>query len=105
MESDPRSGRPAISRTPENVECMRAAINENQQLTLRELEEALGIPWTIVSEILMEDLRKKCVAADFVPRLLSQEQREFRAEVAWDLLETTNKDPDFPKKVITLGES
>ena len=30
VESDPRSGRPATSRTPENVECVRAAVNKDQ---------------------------------------------------------------------------
>ena len=34
VESDPRSGRPAVSRTPENVECIRAAINKDQQLAV-----------------------------------------------------------------------
>jgi hypothetical protein len=72
---------------------------------VQELEEALGIPRTIVSEILMEDLGKKYVAAKFVPQLLSKEQKEFRAEVAQDMLETTNKDPDFPKNIITGDES
>ena len=30
VESDPHSGRPATSRTPENVECVLAAINKDQ---------------------------------------------------------------------------
>jgi hypothetical protein len=51
-------------------------------MTVRKLEEALGIPRTIASEILTRDLDKKRVATKFVPRLLSQEQKEFRAEVA-----------------------
>ena len=29
VESDPRSGRPAISRTPETVECVRGAIKKD----------------------------------------------------------------------------
>ena len=29
VESDPRSGRPATSRTPENVECVQAAFNKD----------------------------------------------------------------------------
>ena len=45
------------------------------------------------------------MAAKFVSWVLSQEQKEFHTEVAQDLLETTNKDTDFPKKVITGGES
>ena len=33
VESDPCSGRPETSRAPENVECIRAAINKDGQLT------------------------------------------------------------------------
>jgi hypothetical protein len=53
---------------------------------VQELKEDLGIPRTIVLRILTEDLGKKHVAAKFVPRLLSREQKEFRAAVAQDLL-------------------
>jgi hypothetical protein len=72
---------------------------------VRELEGDLGIPQTTVSEILTEDLVTKSVVAKFVPRLLSQEQKEFHAEVAQDLLEITNNDPDFLAKVIIGDES
>ena len=34
VESDPHSGRPATSRTPEHVECVRAASNEDGRLTV-----------------------------------------------------------------------
>jgi hypothetical protein len=84
---------------------VQAAINKNQRLTLQELEEDLGIPQTIVSEILMEDLGMNCVVAKFVPRLLSQGLMEFHAEVAKDFLETSNGDPYFLKQVITKDES
>jgi hypothetical protein len=104
-ESDPCSGRPSTSRKPKNAEHLLAANNKNRRLTVRELEEDLGIPRTIVSEILMEELGMKRVVAKFVPRLLSQEQMELRAKVAQDLIETTNNDPDFLKKVITRDES
>jgi len=54
---------------------------------------------------LTEDLGKKCLAAKFVPWLLSQEQKEFHAEVAEDMLENANNNPDFLKKLITRNES
>jgi hypothetical protein len=60
--------------------------------------EALGIPQTIVSEILTQDLGKKHVVAKSVQRLLSQQQKESHAVVDQDLLETANKDPDFLKR-------
>jgi len=99
-ESDRRSGRPSTSRTPENVESIRDAINENRRLTVQELKKDLGIPRTIISQILAEDLGKKRVAAKFVPRLLSRQQKEFHAAVAQDLIETANNDPDFLKTII-----
>ena len=30
VESDPRSGRPATSRTPKNIECVQAAVHKDQ---------------------------------------------------------------------------
>jgi hypothetical protein len=76
---------------------MPAAINENQQLTVQELEEDLGTPQTIVSEILIEYLGKKHVVAKFVLQLLSQAQKEFCTEVAQNMLEPLTK-PRFPQK-------
>ena len=52
IESDPYSRRPATSRTPENVEHVRAANNKDQRLTVQDPEADLGIPNTTVSEIL-----------------------------------------------------
>ena len=54
VESDEGSGRPATSRTPENVEHVRAANNKDQRLTVQDPEADLGIPNTTVSEILTE---------------------------------------------------
>ena len=72
IESDPHSRRPATSKTPENVECVQAAINKDRRLTVRELEADLGIPKPTVSEILMQDLGMKCVMEKFILWLLLQ---------------------------------
>ena len=70
LESDPHPGRPATSRTPENVGHVRSAMNKDQRLTVGEQEADLGIPNTTVPEILKQDLGMKCVVAKFVPWLL-----------------------------------
>jgi hypothetical protein len=103
VETDPCSGRPATSGTPKNVEHVWAAINENQRLTVRELGEDLGIPQTIVSEILTEDLGKKCLAANLFHGSCHKSRRNC-AEVAEDMLVTAKNDPDFLKKVMTRDE-
>jgi hypothetical protein len=58
---------------------------------VQELEEDLGIPQTIVSEILMEYLGKKHVVTKFVLQLLSQAHKEFCTEVTQDMLEPLTK--------------
>ena len=94
VESDPCSGRPATSTTPEKVERAWIAINKDQQLTVRELEADLGIPKT-VSQILMQDLSMKSVMAKLVPQLLLPEQKEHRAAAANDLIQTTGSEPEW----------
>jgi hypothetical protein len=69
VESDPRSGRPSKSRKPENVERVRAVINESQRLTERELKETLGIPRTVTKEYYIEVF---CRLRDAVRRKRSQ---------------------------------
>ena len=92
-------------QTPENVDRVRAAINKDQWLTVRELEADLGIPKTTVSEILMQGLGMKCVVAKFIPQVLLPEQKEHHTAVANDLIQTATNAPDFLKKVITEDES
>lgn len=105
VESDPHPGRPVTAKTPENVERIRVLINQNRRLTVREIEEDLGIPKTIVSEILSQDLGMSRVFAKFIPRLLTEDQKNYRVEVAQDNLETIRNKPEMFKKVITGDES
>ena len=98
VESDPCSGRLTTSRTPENVEYVLAAINKDRQLTVQKLEADLGIPKTTVSKILMQDLGMKCVMTKFIPQLLLPEQKKHHAAVAYDLIQTTTKEPDFSRR-------
>ena len=104
VESDPCSGRPATSRTPENVECVGAAINKDWRLTVQELGAEPWIPNTTMSEILTQDLGMKHVMAKFIPWLLLPGKKEHCAAVANGLIQTTANEPDFPRKVITGGE-
>ena len=80
-------------------------VRGDRRLTLREIAEEVGISKDSAHEILRADLNMRRVAAKFVPRLLSAEQEELRAEVAQDLLDTTSTDPEFLNTVITGDES
>ena len=52
----------------------------------------------------MQALGMKHVLAKFILQLLLPVQKDHRAAVANDLIQTTTNEPDFLKKVITGGE-
>ena len=48
VDSDSRSGRPSTTKTLDNIERVRLAMEGDRRLTVRELENDLGIPKTTV---------------------------------------------------------
>ena len=52
VDSDSRSGRPSTTKTLDNIERVRLAIEGDRRLTVRELRNDLGIPKTTVWELL-----------------------------------------------------
>ena len=63
LDSDSRSGWPSTTKTLDNIERVRLAIEGNRRLTVRELENDLGIPKTTVWEILNKILGMTRVCA------------------------------------------
>ena len=74
VDSDPRSGRPSLTTTPENIERVRLAIEGDRRLTVRELENDLGIPETTVWEILNKILgmTRVCAVTGFFTTITRQ---------------------------------
>jgi ribosomal protein S25 len=62
VTDEERSGRPAMSRTEENIAKVRQIVHENRWLTIRSIAEQANINSETVRKILTEDLdmRKVC---------------------------------------------
>ena len=105
VDSDPRSGRPSLTTTPENIERVRLAIESDRRFTVRELENDLGITKTTVSEILNKILGMIRMCVKLIPKLLTTEQKDLRSEIAQDNLEMVSDDENVLKKVISSDES
>ncbi|XP_033232017.1 protein GVQW3-like [Belonocnema kinseyi] len=78
IEDQLRSGRPATSRSDENLDKINALIRIYRPQTIDQLCEMSGISWSLIHRTLSEDLRMGRVAAIFVPRLLTGEQSNRR---------------------------
>jgi len=101
VEDHPHSVRPSTSRTDENVEKIQEKINEDRRYTIYEISEATGVSWSSCQRILTVNLNMRRVAAKFVPRLLTQDQKNTRLTLCQELKNQIESDPNFLSKVIT----
>ena len=104
IEDDPKSERPSSSTGDDHIEKVRSVIRQNRHLTVREVSE-VGICKSSCHTISTEKLKMRRVAAKFVPRLLTEEQKQNRVSVSQELLDHSNTDENFLKNVITGYET
>ena len=95
IESDPHSGQPSTSRKKEMIAKVRTIIRNNRRLTVQEIADDCGISAGSCDAILTDDLHMKHVCAKFVPRLLTDDQREQRQTITHDLFERSCEDVQF----------
>lgn len=81
VEDEPRSGRPSTSKTDDNVVKVRDLVRSDRRLTIREMSDELNLSFYAVQSILTEDLNMRRVSAKFIPKLLTDEQKQHRFEV------------------------
>jgi len=74
VTDEERSGRPATSRTEENIAKARQILRENRRLTVR----SMNIDRETVRKILTGDLDMRKVCAKMVPKELTEEQKQKR---------------------------
>ena len=72
------SGRPATSRTEENIAQVHQIVRENCRLTVRSIAEQVNIDRETVRKILTEDLDMRKVCVKMVPKELTEEQKQRR---------------------------
>ena len=87
VTGEERSGRPATSRTEENVVNVCQIVLENSRLTVRSIAEQVKIDRDTIRKILTEDLDMRKVCAKMVPKELTVEQKQRRVTICQDLLE------------------
>jgi hypothetical protein len=95
VEDDKGLGGPSTSKTTENIKNIQELIHEDCRRTIHELADTIGISYGVCQEILIENLNMRRIAAKFVPRLLTNDQKRCRLNMCLELQEKANKDPTF----------
>ena len=83
---DPRPGRHSTSRNGNHVERVHAVIHGNCRLTVQEVADKKGISVGSCHQILTEKLQMRRISAKFMPRLLTDNQKENHTEIARNCL-------------------
>ncbi|XP_040066361.1 uncharacterized protein LOC120840002 [Ixodes scapularis] len=105
VESEQRSGWPSACRNDQVIAEVNAVVMRDRHVTIRENTKEVGISTLSAHSIMTKDLAMNRVAAKFLPKLLTVEQKQLLVEVSQDMLDSTNSDPNFMKTIITGDES
>ena len=79
-------------------------IREKRRLTVREVADEVGISIGSYHQIFTQKRQMRRVSAKFVPRLLTDDQKENRVEISQELLANANGNENF-KNIITADNS
>lgn len=101
VEDAPRSGRPSTSTNDDNVEKVKEIVLENRHTSVRELGRYLNMSRETARLIIVEKLGMRRVAARLVPIQLNFLQKQYRMQIAMDMLDRANSDPNFMGSIIT----
>jgi hypothetical protein len=89
-EDDKRSGQPSTSKMTESVEEIRGLVQEDCCRTIHELADTVGVSYGACQEILAEYFNMCRIAMKFVPRLLTNDQKQRHINVCLELQEKAN---------------
>ena len=78
---------------------------DDRRITIRKIAGEVGIGTGSVHTILTEDFYPWRVSAKFVPKMLMEQQKELRKEIAEDMLDYANHDPELIQAIITGDET
>jgi hypothetical protein len=75
LTDDERSGQPSTNSTPKNVEIIRQLVHEECRRTIKDIAAIVNVLYGTVQTILMCDFNMHCIAAKFMPRFLTLEEK------------------------------
>ncbi|UYV66476.1 hypothetical protein LAZ67_4001822 [Cordylochernes scorpioides] len=104
VNDEERAGRPSTSTTDEKINEVEKLILANRRITVREVAEDLNISIGLCHSIFINDLGMRRVAAKFVPKLLNCDQKQYRMNIANEMLDSVRDDPNLLQRVITGDE-
>ena len=101
-----RSGRPFTSTNPEQVAAVRELVRDDPRMSISEVSEQVGISFGSVQTILKEELGLSKLSCRWIPKLLTNEQKQRWVEVSEALVARWQVEGrEFLQQIVTGDES
>ena len=78
VDDDECTGRPTRCTTPETAARIQELVRQDRRLTIRDIAEEVEVGYGTCQRVLTEELGMHCVAAKFVPWILTADQKQQR---------------------------
>ncbi len=102
----PRPGRPRSGRSAVKINLVDNQLQQDRRQSIRDVSAATQIPRATVQRIIRKDLSLRHVSCKFVPRVLTQEQKDFRVRMCQlNLDQFEEEGVSFLQRIITGDES
>lgn len=103
---DDRSGRPVSRRRESDVELVKCVLNEDRRLTLHDICVKTDMSYGTVRRIIKEELQMRRVSARWVPRLLSDDDKQRRVTESMRFLRRFDREGNrFLQRIVTADET
>lgn len=100
-----RPGRPKTVRIPETIQAVDQAVQGQRKVTVRSLAEDLNLTKSSVHNIIHKDLKLSKIALKFIPKDLTQAQKDTRRDICAANIQLVKDDPTFLHRIVTCDES
>ena len=88
-----------------NVKATKHVNDGDRRKTVREVSECSGINKSSVQRIITSQLKMSHVSARWVPRLLTEEEKQVRVSASMTFLRKVESDSTFLSRIITTDET
>lgn len=106
LEDEPRSGRPSTAVNPDLIETVEKLIKEDRRIKVAQVATLTGVSIGSIETIIHEHLKMSKVSARWVPRNLSDTDRQKRVDCSKQLLTLCLSDKEnFYHRVVTGDET
>jgi len=102
---DKHTGGPTSCTTPETVARIQELISQDRHRTIHDIAEEVEVGYGTFQRVLTEELGMHLVAAKFVPRILTGDQKQQRVNVCIEFRQLASDDETFLSRIITGDES